>query len=61
MNDIHSLSHSKGHSYTVQVWVEAKNGYEFDASATAYNMKGYQSTGCYILMEDSRTAKANRK
>lgn len=31
----------EGHSYTVQVWVEANDGYEFDASATAYNMKGY--------------------
>ena len=31
----------EGHSYTVQVWVEAKDGYEFDASATAYNIKGY--------------------
>lgn len=31
----------EGHSYTVQVWVEANDGYEFDASATAYNIKGY--------------------
>jgi len=30
-----------GHIYTVQVWVEANDGYEFDASPTAYNIKGY--------------------
>lgn len=31
----------EGHSYTVHVWVEVNDGYEFDASTTAYNMKGY--------------------
>ena len=31
----------EGHSYTVQVWVEAKDGYEFDSTVTSYNMKGY--------------------
>ena len=30
-----------GHVYTVQVWVEAKDGYEFDSTPTEYNMKGY--------------------
>ena len=30
----------EGHSYTVSVWVEAKNGYEFNATATSYNMNG---------------------
>ena len=34
-----------GHVYTVQVWVEAKDGYEFDATATEYNMKGYFYSG----------------
>lgn len=28
-----------GHIYTVEIWVEAKDGYEFDATATAYNLK----------------------
>ena len=28
-----------GHVYTVEIWVEAKDGYEFDATATAYNLK----------------------
>ncbi|MBQ7950802.1 MAG: S-layer homology domain-containing protein [Clostridia bacterium] len=29
------------HIYTVQVWVEANDGYEFDSTVTSYNMKGY--------------------
>ena len=27
-----------GHIYTVQIWVEVKDGYEFDSTVTAYNM-----------------------
>ncbi len=30
-----------GHTYCVQVWVEAKSGYEFNTTAAEYNMKGY--------------------
>jgi len=30
-----------GHIYTVQVRLDVSSGYEFDASATAYNMDGY--------------------
>lgn len=28
-----------GHVYTVEIWTEANDGYEFDATATAYNLK----------------------
>ena len=34
-----------GHVYTVQIWVEVKDGYEFDSTATKYNMKGYLYSG----------------
>ncbi|MBR5309194.1 MAG: S-layer homology domain-containing protein [Clostridia bacterium] len=34
-----------GHVYTVQIRVEVKDGYEFDSTATEYNMKGYFYSG----------------
>lgn len=35
----HNETFQAGHIYTVQVWAEVKDGYEFDSTAADYNMK----------------------
>ena len=34
-------SFQSGHVYTVEVWLEAKEGYEFDATSTTYYLEAF--------------------
>ena len=38
-----------GHVYTVRAWLKPKSGYEFDATPTGYNMKGYFNPGGNLI------------